>query len=294
MAAPSPSAALPAAPLPADSAARRRGRWLARRRGVIIGGALVGLVVLAAIFAPLITSADPYEQMLADAMQAPSWAHPFGTDDNGRDLLARVLYGARVSLLEVVVGVGLAVAVGVPLGLTAGTIGGIVDQVIMWAMDILFAFPGVVLAILIVSILGPGLINLLIAIAIFSVPVYARLTRNVALGLKRMEYVEAARALGASTPRVMFDHILRNSLGPIIVQSTLTAGTVILSAASLSFLGMGAQPPLPEWGAMMSDGRNYLGVNIYLSLFPGLAIMVTVLGFNILGDGLRDLLDPRT
>jgi glutathione transport system permease protein len=232
--------------------------------------------------------------VLSDALLPPSLVHPFGTDDNGRDLFARVLYGARLSLAEVFIGVGLAVAVGVPLGLAAGTLGGLADQVIMWAMDILFAFPGVVLAILIVSILGPGLINLLIAIAVFSVPVYARLTRNVALGLKRMDYVEAARALGASTLRVMFDHILRNALAPVIVQSTLTAGTVVLSAASLSFLGMGAQPPLPEWGAMMSDGRNYLGVNIYLSLFPGLAIMVTVLGFNILGDGLRDLLDPRS
>ncbi|SNS99965.1 MULTISPECIES: ABC transporter permease [unclassified Azospirillum] len=279
---------------PMDSKARRRRRWLSRRRSIFIGGLLVGLVLLAAILAPLLSPADPYEQVLSDALLPPSWDHPFGTDDNGRDLLARVLYGARLSLLEVVVGVGLAVLVGVPLGLAAGTIGGLVDQVIMWTMDVLFAFPGVVLAILIVSILGPGLFNLLIAIAIFSVPVYARLMRNVALGLKSMDYVEAARALGASTPRIMFDHILRNALGPVIVQSTLTAGTVVLSAASLSFLGMGAQPPMPEWGAMMSDGRNYLGVNIYMSLFPGLAIMLTVLGFNILGDGLRDLLDPRS
>lgn len=279
---------------PTDSKARRRRRWLSRRRSIFIGGLLVGLVLLAAILAPLLSPADPYEQVLSDALLPPSWEHPFGTDDNGRDLLARVLYGARLSLLEVVVGVGLAVLVGVPLGLAAGTIGGLVDQVIMWTMDVLFAFPGVVLAILIVSILGPGLFNLLIAIAIFSVPVYARLMRNVALGLKGMDYVEAARALGASTPRIMFDHILRNALGPVIVQSTLTAGTVVLSAASLSFLGMGAQPPMPEWGAMMSDGRNYLGVNIYMSLFPGLAIMLTVLGFNILGDGLRDLLDPRS
>lgn len=283
-----------AAMVPTDSKARRRRRWLSRRRSIFIGGALVGLVLLAAILAPLLSPADPYEQVLSDALLMPSWAHPFGTDDNGRDLLARVLYGARLSLLEVVVGVGLAVLVGVPLGLAAGTLGGLVDQVIMWTMDVLFAFPGVVLAILIVSILGPGLFNLLIAIAIFSVPVYARLMRNVALGLKSMDYVEAARALGASTPRIMFDHILRNALGPVIVQSTLTAGTVVLSAASLSFLGMGAQPPMPEWGAMMSDGRNYLGVNIYMSLFPGLAIMLTVLGFNILGDGLRDLLDPRS
>jgi glutathione transport system permease protein len=168
-----------------------------------------------------------------------------------------------------------------------------VDQAVMWVMDILFAFPGIVLAILIVSVLGSSLINLLIAIAIFSVPVYARLSRNLTLGLKSMDYVEAAISLGISRRRIMTHYILRNAIGPIIVQSTLTAGTVILSAASLSFLGLGAQPPLPEWGAMMSDGRNYLGLNIYMSLFPGLAIMITVLGFNILGDGLRDLLDPR-
>jgi glutathione transport system permease protein len=160
-------------------------------------------------------------------------------------------------------------------------------------MDIIFAFPGVILAILIVSLLGSSLINMLIAIAIYSVPIYARLSRNLAMGIKRMEYVEAASVLGASVWRIVFDHILRNALGPIIVQATLTAGSVILTAASLSFLGLGAEPPLPEWGAMMSDGRNYMGVSPWLSLFPGLAVAVTVLGCNMLGDGLRDLLDPR-
>lgn len=264
-----------------------------RHRSIVIGGLLIGILVLAALFAPLIAPADPYYQDLLATMEPPSWAHPFGTDDNGRDILSRVLYGARISLLEVVLSVGLAVVVGVPLGILSGMSGRYVDQAIMWTMDILFAFPGIVLAILIVSVLGTSLANLMIAIAIFSVPVYARLARNLTLGLKGMEYVEAAISLGISRRRIMLHYILRNAIGPIIVQSTLTAGTVILSAASLSFLGLGAQPPLPEWGAMMSDGRNYLGLNIWMSLFPGLAIMMTVLGFNILGDGLRDLLDPR-
>ncbi|MBP1844913.1 glutathione transport system permease protein [Rhizobium petrolearium] len=268
-------------------------RWVVTHRSIALGGFLIGIIVLAAIFAPLIAPADPYVQDLLATMEPPSWAHPFGTDDNGRDILARVIYGARISLIEVVLSVGLAVAVGVPLGILSGMSGRYVDQAIMWTMDILFAFPGIVLAILIVSVLGTSLVNLLIAIAIFSVPVYARLSRNLTLGLKSMDYVEAAISLGVSRRRIMTHYILRNAIGPIIVQSTLTAGTVILSAASLSFLGLGAQPPLPEWGAMMSDGRNYLGLNIWMSLFPGLAIMITVLGFNILGDGLRDLLDPR-
>ncbi|MEQ1406444.1 ABC transporter permease [Neorhizobium sp. Rsf11] len=268
-------------------------RWVANHRSIALGGFLIGIIVLAAIFAPLIAPADPYVQDLLATMEPPSWVHPFGTDDNGRDILARVIYGARISLIEVVLSVGLAVAVGVPLGILSGMSGRYVDQAIMWTMDILFAFPGIVLAILIVSVLGTSLVNLLIAIAIFSVPVYARLSRNLTLGLKSMDYVEAAISLGVSRRRIMTHYILRNAIGPIIVQSTLTAGTVILSAASLSFLGLGAQPPLPEWGAMMSDGRNYLGLNIWMSLFPGLAIMITVLGFNILGDGLRDLLDPR-
>jgi len=268
-------------------------RWLARRPSLALGGGLVLLIILAAIFAPLISPSDPYIQNLGNALKPPSWENPFGTDQFGRDTLSRVLYGAQISLLEVLVGVGLAVGVGVPLGLISGTLGGKIDGLIMWTMDILFAFPAVILSILIVSILGPSLINLLIATAIFSIPVYARLMRNIALGLKQMEYVEAAVALGAGRIRVMFDHMLRNAMAPIIVQSTLTAGTVVLSAASLSFLGLGAQPPIPEWGAMMSEGRNFIGVNIYLSLFPGIAVMIMVLGFNMLGDGLRDLLDPR-
>lgn len=267
--------------------------WCLRRPSLVFGGLIVGVLVLAAALAPWLAPTDPYQQNLMMSLMPPSTEHPLGTDAYGRDVLSRILYGARLSLLEIGLGVGVALLFGVPLGLVAGMSGGRTDGAIMWVVDIIFAFPGIILALLIVSILGPSLFNMLIAIALFSLPVYARLTRNLTLGLKRMEYVQAAQALGASRVRVMFDHVLLNALGPIIVQATLTAGTVVLTAASLSFLGLGAQPPIPEWGAMMSDGRNYLGVALWVSFFPGLAVTITVLGFNILGDGLRDLLDPR-
>lgn len=264
-----------------------------RYPNLVIGGVLTLIVVLVGVCAPLLTSHDPYLQDLGNTLQPPSIAHLFGTDEYGRDLFTRVIYGARISLLEVTLSVSLALAVGLPLGVVAGYFGRGVDQAITWCADILYAFPGIVLAILIVSVLGTNLVNMLIAISIFAIPGYIRLTRNLTLSLKELQYTEAALSLGASVPRVMFVHILRNALAPILVQATLTAGEVILSAAGLSFLGLGVQPPAAEWGAMMSEGRNYLGIATHLSLFPGLAITFTVLGLNLLGDGLRDKLDPR-
>ncbi len=266
---------------------------LLRRKNVVIGGGLVALILLMGLFAPQVAPHDPLEQNLRNAYQTPSSEYPFGTDQFGRCLLSRVVHGARISLLEIGMGVSLAMAIGVPLGLIAGYFGGSIDRTIMWLLDIVYAFPGIILAILIVSVLGPSLTNMLIAIAVFSIPVYGRLCRNLTLSLKQREYVEAARALGLSNLGIMFKHILRNALAPLLVQATLTAGGVVLSASTLSFLGLGVVPPTPEWGAMISTGRTFLTIAPHLSLFPGLAILITVLGFNLLGDGLRDLLDPR-
>jgi len=268
-------------------------RWLAKHPSVSIGGILVLLIALCAVFAPWIAHYDPYEQDLLNILAPPSAQHWLGTDDYGRDIFSRIIYGARISLIEVIVSVALSLVMGIPLGILAALCGKTIDHIIMWIMDVIFAFPGIVLAILLVSVMGAGLMNMLLAIAIFSVPVYARLSRNLTLGIKNMEYMEAAKALGIGHWRLTIHYILRNTLGPITVQATLTGGSVILAAASLSFLGMGVQPPLPEWGTMMSDGRNFLGISLWVSLWPGLAIVISVLGFNILGDGLRDLMDSR-
>ena len=266
---------------------------LLQYRNLVLGASIVLVLLFAGLLAPLLAPYDPYAQNLAITFHPPGFAHLFGTDEYGRDMFSRVLYGARLSQLEITVSVSMALAIGVPLGMISGYIGGLPDQVILWFIDLLYAFPGIVLAILIVAILGPGLFDSLVAISIFAIPVYTRLARNLTLSLKRMEYVEAARALGAGPWRIIFHHILRNAAVPILVQATLTAGDVVLTASGLSFLGLGAQPPLAEWGAMMAEGRNFLGVATYLTFFPGAAITLTALGLNLLGDGLRDRLDPR-
>lgn len=264
-----------------------------KHKNFAVGLAIVCLLLLAGLSASLIAPYDPYRQDLSITFQSPSWAHPFGTDQYGRDVFSRILFGARLSLMEIFVGVGLALAAGVPCGLVSGYVGGALDNSVGWAMDVLYAFPGIVLTLLIVAILGPSLINTLIAIAVFSIPVYTRLTRNVTLSIKQMEFVEAARALGASNRRILLRHILPNAFVPILVQATLSAGDVVLTASGLSFLGLGAQPPAAEWGAMMGEGRSFLGVATYLSLFPGAVITLAALGFNLFGDGLRDRLDPK-
>jgi glutathione transport system permease protein len=266
---------------------------LLQYRNLVLGSSLVLVLLLAGLLAPLLAPYDPYAQDLSITFHAPSMTHLFGTDEYGRDMFSRVLYGARLSQLEIIVSVSMALAIGVPLGMISGYMGGLTDQVILWFIDLLYAFPGIVLAILIVAILGPGLFDSLVAISIFAIPVYTRLARNLTLSLKRMEYIEAARALGAGPGRILYHHILRNAAVPILVQATLTAGDVVLTASGLSFLGLGAQPPLAEWGAMMAQGRNFLGVATYLTFFPGAAITVTALGLNLLGDGLRDRFDPR-
>jgi ABC-type dipeptide/oligopeptide/nickel transport system permease subunit len=266
---------------------------LLQYRNLVLGASIVLVLLFAGLLAPLLAPYDPYAQNLAITFHPPSLAHLFGTDEYGRDMFSRVLYGARLSQLEITVSVSMALAIGVPLGMISGYMGGLTDQVILWFIDLLYAFPGIVLAILIVAILGPGLFDSLVAISIFAIPVYTRLARNLTLSLKRMEYVEAARALGAGPGRILFHHILRNAAVPILVQATLTAGDVVLTASGLSFLGLGAQPPLAEWGAMMAEGRNFLGVATYLTFYPGAAITLTALGLNLLGDGLRDRLDPR-
>jgi glutathione transport system permease protein len=268
-------------------------RELFRYRNLTAGGCIVLILILCGIFAPLVTRQDPYAQNLAITFQPPSAAHLFGSDQYGRDVFARIVYGTRWALFEVVMSVGMSLVFGVPLGLAAGFFGKRVDSIVMWATDILYAFPGIVLAILLVAMLGPSLFNTLLAISIFAVPVYARLSRNLTHTLKQMEFSEAAYALGAGPWRILFTHILRNAFVPLLIQATLTAGEVILSASGLSFLGLGAQPPTAEWGAMMSEGRNFLGVATHLSLFPGLVITIAALGFNLFGDGLRDFLDPK-
>ena len=265
----------------------------ARHLTLTLGLTLVGAITLAGLFAPALTGRSPYEQDLLHPFLGMSPQHPFGTDAFGRDIAVRVLYGARYSVAEAAVSIAVSCSVGTLVGLACGAAGGWLDRIVMWLMDILYAFPGVVLALLIISLLGPGLANMLLAISLFSVPVYARLSRNLAMELRAAPFVEAAVTMGVSFPRIVLRHILPNAAGPILVQCAASAGWVILMAASLSFLGLGVQPPAPEWGAMMSDGRNYVGAYILPSLFPGLAITLLSLGFNMIGEGLRQLSPGR-
>ncbi|MBU8693921.1 ABC transporter permease [Bacillus altitudinis] len=259
----------------------------------VIGTVIVFLFLILAIFAPLIAPYGINEQSLGERFSAPSAAHWFGTDDFGRDIFSRVVHGARISLWVGFFSVLGSVILGTLLGLMSGYGGRLLDAVISRLFDILLAFPSILLAIAIVSILGPSLQNALIAIAIINVPTFGRLVRSKVLSIKQEEYVLAAKAVGMSHRRIVLRHILPNSMVPVIVQATLAIGTAIIEAAALGFLGLGAQAPSPEWGKMLADARPYLVQAPWTLFFPGIAIMLTVLGFNLMGDGLRDTLDPK-
>jgi len=273
----------------------RRSLWRRARRlrNLTIGGGIVGAVVLVAILASWIAPYDPVRGDLNDYLRAPGSRYWFGTDTFGRDVLSRIVYGARISL-----GVGAAVqasalVIGVVLGLLSGFYGRWTDNLIMRLAEIIFAFPGLLFAIAIMAVIGPSLYNVFIALGLVSWTSLARVVRGAVLAVKEQEFVEAARALGASNRRIIARHLLPNIVAPAIVLVTLGIGGAILAEASLSFLGLGAQPPTPSWGSMLTVGRDYLTEAPWLSIYPGLAIFLTVMGFNLLGDGLRDLLDPR-
>jgi peptide/nickel transport system permease protein len=276
-----------------STTARPRRPALLRSPLTVAGLVLITTLILIGILAPLIAPANPLKQVLTVRLKPPSAEHWLGTDQLGRDVLSRMMYGARISLLIGLVVVGLAASTGTLIGLVAGYAGGWLDEGLMRLTDVFFAFPALILAMAISGALGPSLTNAMIAIAVVSWPVYARLVRAQVLSLREREYVEAARALGADAPRIVWQHILPNTLAPLLVQASFDMGSAILSAAGLSFIGFGAQPPTAEWGVMISEGRNYIATQPWLSLFPGLAILFTVAAFNLIGDGLRDALDPR-
>jgi peptide/nickel transport system permease protein len=270
----------------------RQGRRFARHRGALLGLAVIAVVAFAAVFAPALAPYEP-EEFTIEVLQGPSRAHVFGTDELGRDVFSRVLYGARISPVIGVIAIAIAGVIGTALGLISGYAGGLSDNLVMRGMDILLAFPGILLAIVIVATLGPGLRNAMIAVAVGFIPTFARVVRGDVLVEREKEYVAAARVLGASGSRIVFREILPSVWSPVVVLATLGVAGAILAAAGLSFLGLGAAPPTAEWGAMLSEGRNYLPDQWWIAVFPGSAIAVTVLGINLVGDGLRDTLDPR-
>lgn len=266
---------------------------LSRNKMAVLGLIILIILLFTGIFAPLIAPYDFAKQDLANAFQHPNAQHIFGTDEFGRDIFSRIVYGARISLLVGFVSVGIAVIVGGGLGAIAGYYGKTVDNVIMRFMDILLAIPQTLLAIAIVAALGTGLGNLMIAVGISSVPTYARIVRASVLTIREEEYIEAAKASGTRNSKIIIKHILPNCVAPVIVQVTLGIAGAILTAAGMSFIGLGIQPPNPEWGNMLSTGRDYIRGYSYMTMFPGLAIVITVLSLNLLGDGLRDALDPK-
>jgi ABC-type dipeptide/oligopeptide/nickel transport system permease subunit len=257
------------------------------------GAGVLAVCLACALFAPLIAPYDPIIQNTANRLRGPTATHWLGTDDFGRDILSRIIYGSRTSMLVGVVATSIGLTLGTLLGVMAGFAGGKADQGIMRAMDILLSFPYILLAIVIMALLGPGLSNLVIAIGVSRLPVFARVSRSIVLAIKHNEYIDAARSLGAQDRRLLARHILPNVIPPLIVQGTASLAEAVVVAASLNFLGLGIQPPTPDWGAMVSDGRRYVFDKYYIPLFPGLAITAVVLSMNLVGDWARDALDPR-
>jgi len=277
----------------AMSPGRRALRRLVRRRGAMLGAAIIAAFVALAVLAPVFAPHDPLQTSWGAIRKAPSAAYLFGTDEIGRDVLSRVIWGARASLLAGLVSVAISMSLGVPIGMLAGYLGGWVDGLISRATDAMLACPFLILAIALAAFLGPSLTNAMIAIGISATPIFIRLTRAQVLTVKVEDYVEAARAVGNSRFRIVWRHILPNIVAPLIVQATLAIAAAVIAEASLSFLGLGQQPPAPSWGSMLNTAKNYIDNAPWMAIWPGLSIFLLVLSFNLLGDGLRDALDPR-
>ena len=265
-----------------------------KNKRAIIGLFITLLFIVIATLAPWLSPYNPLEYNLQDALQSPNAKHILGTDQFGRDTLTRIIYGSRYSLDIGFVGVGLAIIIGVILGTIAGYFEGIIDVIVMRIIDIFMAFPGFLLALAIVSILGPSIFNLMLAISVFSIPVFARITRGEVLSVKNNEFIESSKSMGAKHFFIIVNHVIPNCMSSVIVLASMRIATAILAASGLGFLGLGAQPPSPEWGALLSSGRDYIGTANHLTTFPGLCIMLVVVGLNMLGDGLRDAFDPKT
>lgn len=278
---------------PTRSRARMVWTQFRRNRAGLVGLVLLSAFLSAGLFAPVLAPYDPYEIELESGLKRPDPGHLLGQDELGRDMLSRIIYGARLSLVIGVIAVTIGVGIGVPVGAISGYFGGLPDLLVQRLIDIMLAFPGILLAIVLVAILGVGLVQVMVAVGIVSIPVYARLVRGQVLSLRSQEFVDAARAVGATSGRIIWRHVLPNTLAVVIVQSTLQIASAILAAAALGFLGLGAQPPAAEWGSMLSNARQYIRLAPHSVMFPGFAIMLTVLGFNLLGDAIRDALDPR-
>ncbi|WP_026476353.1 ABC transporter permease [Alkaliphilus transvaalensis] len=268
-------------------------RRLVKNKAAMVGLAIMLILIFSAIFADFIAPYGYDEQVLTNRFKSPSSEHLFGTDNFGRDIFSRIVYGSRISLRVGIISVAIAALCGGSLGAVAGYYGGKLDNVIMRMMDILLAIPGIILAISIVAALGPELRNVMIAVGIGGIPGFARIVRASVLSIREQEFIEAAKAVGANDFRIISKHIIPNSMAPIIVQATMGVAGAILSTAGLSFIGLGIQPPIPEWGAMLSTGRDYIRDYWHMTTFPGVAIMITIFALNLLGDGLRDALDPR-